>query len=81
VNWSGDTVRQHKTTHHTPKWDARPARTVTLDPVQLAAAGVHEPVSITLPPGFDAMTRMQRQAWAIRQVHAEVDDLLAELLP
>jgi hypothetical protein len=58
-----------------------PGRTVTLDPAQLRSLGIHESVSITLPPGFDAMTRMQRQAWALRQVHAEVDSLLRELLP
>jgi hypothetical protein len=56
-------------------------RTVTLDPVQLAVAGVHEPICIRLPPGFDAMTVPERHAWGRREIHKTIDDLLRELLP
>jgi hypothetical protein len=56
-------------------------RTVTLDPVQLAAAGVHEPIRITLPPDFDAMTTAEHRAWGRREIHKTIDDLLRELLP
>jgi hypothetical protein len=58
-----------------------PGRTVTLDPGQMAAAGVHEPIHITLPPGFDAMTAPERHAWGRREIHKTIDDLLRELLP
>jgi hypothetical protein len=57
-----------------------PGRTVTLDPEQMKAAGVREPIKIVIPPGFDAMTALQRRAWATREIHREVDSLLAELL-
>jgi hypothetical protein len=55
-------------------------RTVTLDPAQMVAVGIYEPIRITLPPGFDAMTRAERHAWGRREIHKTIDDLLRELL-
>jgi len=52
---------------------------ITMDAGQMAAAGITEPISFTIPAGFDRYNAEQRHAWGREQIRKECDTLVRDL--